>query len=290
MSSRLEVAADPWRILFEAPDGVKFNVVLTGSCLLTVEGVPEPVRVEPGDCFLLTRSTAFVLASDLTAPAVLASSVFSHQVAGVARHGTADVDASFVAVGGGFSFSAPAARLLDALPPVLHVPAGAPEAASIAEVLATVAREVREDLPGSTAVVEHLAVVMLVRMLRWHLAQGPGTPPGWLRGLADPVVGRALTALHGDPARRWTVAELARTCAVSRSTLSERFRTVVGSGPIEYLVGWRMEIATQDLLRGDESVAAIGRRLGYASESAFSTAYKRVRGGAPSHVRRGAIG
>jgi AraC-like DNA-binding protein len=135
-----------------------------------------------------------------------------------------------------------------------------------------------ERLVSPTAIPE----LLLVEVLKLHLGSAPAADSGWVRGLRDPVVGPALAALHEDPARKWTVADLARHANVSGSLLDERFRDVLGLAPIRYLTGWRMHLA-EDLLRAsDLGVATVARKVGYDSEEAFSRAFKRAHGSAPS--------
>ena len=111
---------------------------------------------------------------------------------------------------------------------------------------------------------------------------------GWLAGLRDAHVGRALAALHEDPARKWTVDDLARTVALSRSALAERFNSLVGEPPIQYLTRWRLALAAEALRTGGDSVARVAERNGYDTEAAFSRAFKREFGVPPSAWRRGA--
>jgi AraC-like DNA-binding protein len=120
-----------------------------------------------------------------------------------------------------------------------------------------------------------------------HLASAPADDRGWLAALADPVLAPALALLHGEPARHWSVAELASCAAVSRSSLDERFRQVLGQSPIRYLTAWRMHLADELLGTTDLAVFQVARRVGYDSEEAFSRAFKRVRGVSPSHWRAG---
>ncbi|WP_454607330.1 helix-turn-helix transcriptional regulator [Streptomyces tendae] len=127
---------------------------------------------------------------------------------------------------------------------------------------------------------------MLIHVMRLHLAREPRAASGLLTGLAEPAVRAALTALHTDPAHPWTVAELARAGAVSRSTLAARFKDTMGQGPMEYLTRWRIQLAAQSLRESDETLSAIARHTGYGSESAMSTAFKRVTGVSPSVYRR----
>lgn len=137
--------------------------------------------------------------------------------------------------------------------------------------------------PGSLST--RLPELLLVEVLRLHLATAPSTASGWLAALRDPVLAPALAALHREPERKWTVAELAAASSVSRSLLDERFRRVLGTSPIHYLAGWRMHVA-QELLAGTRSsVRSVARRVGYDSEEAFSRAFKRALGRSPAHWR-----
>ncbi|MBY8874274.1 AraC family transcriptional regulator [Micromonospora sp. PLK6-60] len=283
-TSRLSTAMSAggrWALRFDPPAGVKFNAVRRGSCLLRVDGVPEPVALVEGDCFLLTRPRNFILASDPDTPPEAAGPVFAAAVDGVARAGVGD---DVFLIGGAFSFTERArALLLDGLPPVVHVPAARPEAATVRWAIGEIAAELRAAPLAGRLVAEHLALVMLIRILRLQLAQGGGT--GWLAGLADPVLAAALRAIHARPDHPWTVAELAGVAAVSRSTLAARFKEVVGQGPVEYLTGWRIELAADRLRRGDDTLSVIARAVGYGSESALSVAFKRATGLSPRAYR-----
>src|SRR5512134_2529950 len=126
---------------------------------------------------------------------------------------------------------------------------------------------------------------MFVEMIRQHLETLPAEQTGWLAGLRDPVVGRALAALHGEPRERWTVEGLARVAGVSRSVLAERFAEMVGQPPMQYLALWRMQLASRLLLEG-EPVAEAAAAVGYESEAAFSRAFKKLVGEAPATWRR----
>ncbi|MFI5891713.1 AraC family transcriptional regulator [Actinoplanes sp. NPDC051513] len=289
-TSRLSVsliAGGEWALDFDPPPAVKFNAIRRGSCLLTVDGVDESIPLAEGDCFLLTRPRRFVLASGPGVRPSPAAPVFAAAVDGIARAG--DGDDVFM-LGGRFDFGSRARELLlDGLPPVLHVPGGSAAAATLRWALAQVDAELRDRPIAATLVAEHLALVMLIHMLRLHLASAPASGPGWLGGLTDPVVAPALRALHADPARQWTVADLARVSAVSRSTLAARFKQAVGQGPLDYLTGWRIELAADRLRRDDGTVAAIAHAVGYGSESALSTAFKRVTGASPREYRRAAV-
>ena len=135
---------------------------------------------------------------------------------------------------------------------------------------------------GPDAVSTRLPEMLLVEVLRQHLATAPAVDHGWLAALHDPVLNPALAALHAEPERKWTVTDLARVAAVSRSGLDERFRQVLGRSPIRYLTEWRMHLAEDLLTSTDLGVGAIARRVGYDAEEAFSRAFKRHRGSPPA--------
>lgn len=278
------VAGGRWAVAFPPPAGVKFVGVRRGSALLQVDGEPEPVALAAGDCCLVTRPRPFVLGSDVAIRPQAAHPVYvAAGEEGVARAGEGT---DFLALGGSFDFGDRARDLLlDGLPPVVRVPAGTPEAGTLDWVLQQLDRELQHPGIGSRLVAEHLALVMLVQVLRVHLAAAGEAAPGLLAALADPVVAAALRALHARPARRWTVAELAATVAVSRSTLAARFRRTLGQGPLEYLTQWRIALAAERLRGSDDTLAVIARAVGYGSESALSSAFKRVTGNTPRAYR-----
>jgi AraC-like DNA-binding protein len=173
-----------------------------------------------------------------------------------------------------------------ALPPVLvvHLPAaGASRRWIEASIAYALEHTSGDQAPGP--VTTRLPELMLIEVLRAHLATAPGLNEGWLAALRDPVLAPALSLLHSSPERKWTVADLATGAAVSRSLLDERFRDVLGRSPIRYLTEWRMHMAEELLATTDIGVAAIARRVGYDSEEAFSRAFKRARGRSPSHWR-----
>jgi AraC-like DNA-binding protein len=172
------------------------------------------------------------------------------------------------------------------LPPIVHIKKEADKLAlrwSIERMMA----ELREPQPGSFLVLQHLAHMLLVQALRAHLAEGLNGGIGWLFALADEQIGPAINAMHGEPAHPWTVHELAEKVGMSRSGFAAKFKETVGSTPIDYLIRWRMLLAGDRLRNSGDPVSVISLSLGYESESAFSTAFKRVMGCAPRHYGRG---
>jgi AraC-like DNA-binding protein len=149
--------------------------------------------------------------------------------------------------------------------------------------------EARAARPGNTAMLGRLTELMFVEILREYMQQLPQDQGGWLAGLNDPYVGKALRLLHANPMRNWTVEELSREAAISRSVLAERFTELVGEAPIRYLASWRMQLAKQMLREGTHSLQEVATRVGYESEAAFNRAFKRATGSPPATWRKGAL-
>ena len=167
------------------------------------------------------------------------------------------------------------ARLLRALPPLLRVDAGALDS----PLVPLLADEIVKDEPGQEAVLDRLLDLLLIATLRAWFAREDA--PGWYRAYADPVVGPALRALHDEPARPWTVAELARRGGVSRAALARRFNDLVGEPPMSFLTGWRIALAADLLLEPGATIGSVAAQVGYGSPFALSTAFKRLRGVSP---------
>jgi AraC family transcriptional regulator, alkane utilization regulator len=139
--------------------------------------------------------------------------------------------------------------------------------------------------PGTELMLGRLMEMLFVEVLRRYAARLPAETKGWFSALNDPIVGRALQFVHGDPARRWTVDELAREAGSSRTVLAERFNAVLGQAPIEYVTSWRMQLAAERIRNSDVSLAGIAAEVGYESEAAFNRAFKRVTGVTPGRWR-----
>ena len=276
-------AGGDWAIDFPAPEGIKFNAVMRGQCWLTVEGEAKPIQLQEGDCFLLSRRRTFSLCSTLGKPAIAASEIYRHASNGVATCGTGD---AFFLIGGRFTFGDASRLLSDALPPVAVIHQGSDNASVLSWALERLAVELAGNAPGSELVIEHLGHLMLVQVLRLFLNQEDNRTPSWLLALSDQRLGPVINAIHRDPGRRWTVAALADVAAISRSTLALRFKQMAGVGPLEYVLQWRMQLASRALRNGAQTVSAIAETLGYDSDSAFSNAFKRVMQTSPTAYRK----
>ena len=285
MSAGFDAAGD-WSIQFpDQQESIKCGAVVSGQCWLSVEGVREPVRLEPGDGFLLPSGRPFRLASDLTLAPVEARTVFSAARSGgiVSWNGGGD----FLLVSSRFALDGNhAGILLRMLPPIVHIRKESDRAAlrwSVERMM----QELREGQPGGFLVIQHLAQMMLVQALRLHLAEGANGGVGWLFALADKQMGAAITAMHAEPGHSWTLQALAARAGMSRSTFALKFKATVGKAPMEYLARWRMLLAGDRLANAGDPVSVIALSLGYESESAFSTAFKRVMGCSPRQYSRG---
>ena len=274
-----------WSVRFPQHEGIKCYALVSGECWLQVEGVPEPVNVKPGDCFLLPSGRPFCLASDLSLTPVDASTLFRLPMNGVIRAINGGGDC--FGVGGHFAFSGKHAEiLLGVLPPIVHIRKESDRAA-MRWSLERLMLELREPQPGGILVAQQLAYMMLVQALRLHLAEGLSGGVGWLFALADKQMSVAMSAMHDDPAHRWTIQELAERAGMSRSIFALKFKQTVGEPPMEYLTRWRMLLAGDRLVNSSEPISVISLSLGYESESAFSTAFKRVMGCSPRQYGRG---
>lgn len=282
-SAGLEAGGD-WSIRFPQYEGIKFNAVLSGRCWLSVEGEPDAVHLKTGDCFLLLDGRPFRLASDLALPSIDASSVFLPETrrGGVAR---CNEGRDFFLAGSIFTLDGRhAGLLLDALPPVIHL-RNETDRASLRWLLERLGEELRDPQPGSGVFAEHLAHLMLIQGIRLHLANA-GSRVGWLFALRDGQIGEAIDQMHADPARHWTLRDLARSVGMSRTAFAVRFKTVVGLSAIDYLTRWRMLIAGNRLLNSGDAIVEVAAAVGYQSESAFGAAFKRVMGQSPRQYVR----
>jgi AraC-like DNA-binding protein len=272
-------------IQFGRHEGVKCYAVISGGCWLAVEGVGDAVRLKTGDCFLLPSGRSFRLASDLSLTPIDAMTIFANARSGSIHSFNGGGDC-FIA-GGHFAFTGGhAGILLGVLPPIVHIQTESDKAA-MRWSLERMRQELREPQPGGFLVAQQLAYMMLVQALRLHLAEGSRGGVGWLFALADKQMSAAITAMHDDPAHGWTLQELAARVGMSRSTFALRFKQTVGESPMEYLTRWRMLLAGDRLVNSSDPVSVIAPALGYESESAFSTAFKRVMGCSPRQYSRG---
>lgn len=274
--------AGRWAVRYSSFGHPSFCTVLEGSCRLAVDGL-APVTVAAGDFILLPATPGFVMSGfEPATPRTIDPKVTPAPTDEV-RHGDPDGPPDVRQLGGYFMFDSPdAALLVSLLPPMVHVRA----AGRLAAVTKLVAEEAGEQRAGRDLVLTRLVEVLLIEALR--AIPGDDAPPGLLRGLADARVAAAMRQMHGDPARDWTMAQLAKEAALSRSAFFDRFVRAVGQPPMEYLLSWRMALAKDLLRRRDVALEEIAARVGYGSASTFSTAFSRHVGQPPGRYARGA--
>lgn len=251
-------AGGAWSVHVGGHEGLKFNAVVTGSAWLSITGCAEPIRLEPGDCFLLARGLPFTLASDLSLAPVDAGVVFGAASGAVAILGDGE---GFYVAGGKMTLDPSSASLLtDTLPDYILLPASSERAQTMQWLLARFVAELAADDAGAATVAANLIHMMFVELIRTHLAAVPDGGRGWLSALGDPRIGRTLRLMHDAPTHGWTLGKLADAAAMSRSSFAHHFRARVGVAPLDYLLRWRMQLARRDLVRSAEPIAQVAQR------------------------------
>ena len=269
-----------WAVRYSEYGHPGFCVMLEGDCLLAVDG-QTPVSIGAGDFVLLPTTPAFTLSSFTPAPPVLRDPHRTAGERGELRYGEQEGPADMRSLGGAFLFDhAESDLLVSLLPTVVHVQGST----RLSQLVRMVGEESADQKPGSEFMLSRLAELLLIEAMR-STTRG-NAPPGLLRGLGDERLAIALKRMHARIEHPWTVAQLARVAALSRSTFFERFTRTVGVAPMEYLLAWRMRIARDLLARGDLQVSEIAERVGYGSSSAFSVAFSRHVGLPPSRYAR----
>ncbi|ANP49591.1 AraC-like DNA-binding protein [Streptomyces griseochromogenes] len=281
----------PWGLRFAATDEAGFHVVLRGSAWLIPED-GEPVALAPGDVVFLAHGQRHALASALDVPLREVRLLPDGTWIGPPDSGEPRSDCpDTVTVCGTYRLDRERAhRFLAELPEVMHLPARVGSHRSLRAAVELLGMELEELRPGTDAIVTSLLDTLLLYILRawWESERAAGRAGGWASALADPAVAAALRAVHGDPARAWTVAELAAAGGLSRAAFARRFSTLVGEPPLTYLTWWRMTVAGRLLRHDDLTMRQVAGRTGYTSEFAFAKAFKREYGVAPGQYRRGA--
>lgn len=274
--------AGRWAVRYSDFGQPSFCAVISGSCRLAVES-EEAIALEAGDFVLMPATPGFTLSSFEAAAPVHIDPKLAPAPEGEVRHGTRDGPPDVRLLGGYFVFDSPdAALLVSLLPTLVHVRG----VDRLSVLVRLVGEESSEERSGRELVLTRLVEVLLVEALR--SSSGEDAPPGLLRGLADARLALALRQLHADPARPWTMAQLARQAALSRSAFFDRFTRAVGLPPMEYLLAWRMALAKNLLEHHDLAIAEVAQRVGYGSASTFSTAFSRHVGLPPGrYARRG---
>lgn len=272
--------AGHWAVRYSDFGQPSFCTVLEGSCCLAVDG-QAALTLEAGDFLLLPATPGFTLSGLEPATPVRIDPKLTPAPTGEVRHGTRGGRPDVRLLGGYFVFdSHDAALLVSLLPAVVHVRG----VGRLSAVVQLVSEEANEQRAGRELVLARLVEVLLIEALR--STSGKAAPPGLLRGLADARIAEAMRQIHDNPARSWTVAQLAKKSSLSRSAFFDRFTRAVGLPPMEYLLTWRMAVAKDLLCRHDVGLAEVAERVGYRSASTFSTAFSRHVGQPPGRYAR----
>ncbi|GGC67715.1 AraC family transcriptional regulator [Undibacterium terreum] len=278
--SKVVSGAGSWRVRRSEAGQPFYCVILDGSCSLAVDG-HEMITLQDGDFVLIPAAYGFTMSSLEPAPAEEADTAPVALLHGEFRLGTQNVPPDILLLVGHCVFGSPdAALLVSLLPQLVHV-RGEKRLTTIVQLVGEESRTLK---PARDVVLARLLEVLLIEALR--SMAGITASPGLSRGLADERLALAIKCMHESPARRWTVAQLAKEAALSRSTFFERFNRAVGVAPMEYLIAWRMAMAKNLLWRKQAGVAEVAERVGYSSASAFSVAFTRHVGLPPTRYAR----
>jgi AraC-like DNA-binding protein len=287
---------------------VLFHILVDGACEVVCPRHPI-ASMEAGDVVVFPRGDQHVMRSHPTASATPLASVFSpgtHDEPPQLSYGGGGRASRFVC--GYLNCDQRFGPLMEALPTMLLVrsrddysaidgigsdgsrPTAVPEGSGtwLGTTLKFTVNEARSARPGNAAILGRLTELMFVEILREYMQRLPADQGGWLAGVNDPHVGKVLRLMHAEPARDWTVDDLAREVAVSRSVLAQRFTDLVGEAPMHYLANWRMQLAKQMMRDGARNIQDVAAGVGYDSEAAFNRAFKRATGSPPAAWRKGA--
>jgi AraC-like DNA-binding protein len=302
VQTRLEATA-PWGLLHapaEAKENAKhlpispselafFGMIARGNGWLSVDGIPDPIPLTGGDCFLLSPENAYALRDDPRTHPKSFCQLGQSKDNNVIHYGGGGAPTSIIS--GWLYFEKPTLKLIaQLLPKMILIKAEQARSPALQATLQLLASEMSDRAPGSEMVANRLAEVLFIQAIRAHVASGAGCRnPGWLKAIFDPQIGAALKPIHENVDRPWTVESLAEAAGMSRSAFALRFKELLGQAPLEYVTEWRMQKAVRLLREGDKKLFEIAKSVGYESDAAFSKAFKRVLGISPGEHRRNSM-
>ena len=282
---RIELTA-PWGLRFGRGDYACFGTLARGNAWLTIEGLKQPIPITGGDCFcLFAQGHVHTLGDHPETPATDMQDVVQTKAGNAIRFGGGGIPTTII--GGKFTFDWANSRpLTDLLPPYILVGNDRAQALPLHQTLQLLGAEAAQSSLGSYVVLNRLADIFLIQIIREHITSGTCRAAGWLHALADPRIGAVLRSMHEQIERPWTVAELASAAGMSRSAFALRFRQTVGETPLEYLTRWRIYKAALLLRAGDKKLTEVASAVGYDSDGSFSKTFKRIVGTTPGEYRR----
>lgn len=281
----------PWGVRVPArPRLARFHLVVRGACWVRAAGQPRAIRLEAGDLVLVPHGAEHTLSDApdtacLTVDTILERTGFTGR--GALVHGGEDAGSPTRLVCGYLAFDEHATHpLLERLPPSMVIEHdGQGERSRLEQLYRVLEREARDARPGGDAIVNRLAEAMFIQAIRvW--AESEERDAGLMAALADPHLARSLSAIHGEPSRRWSLGLLAQEARLSRTVFAARFRRLVGMPPMQYVAFWRAQKARGVLVAGDATLEAIAHGVGYESTAAFCRIFKKWVGESPGSYRR----
>lgn len=273
-----------WRTHSSLDDDLKFIAVVRGSATLSTNDSGPPIELVAGDVVVLNGRSWLTLEGG-DGPGVPAEVQPPSTGSGISAVDAAATDVDIL-IGGRIDLNAAGRELLlRALPPVAHVGASSARGPHVHGHIQRLFSEIVDDRVGSDFAIRQYGQLLVLDLVRGFM-QHDDVPPGWLKVLADERLRPALDLIHENPSRSWSLKDLARTSSMSRTAFAQRFRDVAGTSPLAYLIDWRMLLAKRELGTGDTRVGSLAFDLGYSSESAFSSAFKKHVGESPLTYRK----
>ncbi|HAV1777327.1 TPA: AraC family transcriptional regulator [Enterobacter hormaechei subsp. steigerwaltii] len=276
-------AGPTWAMHYPGFDGMKFIFMRKGILWFRLETESTWHRLEAGDGVIITRHASFFMATSPDIKPVPLNDVPYVRVNGLADYGGDD---SIIQSGKMEVDQFSAELLFGMLPVVVPVKTGTGTSDILNWLMTQLHNEHLSERPGSSIASNHLMHLIMIEGLRGWLSSEQTVTQGWLGALRDPRIMRSLAALHDRPEKNWKLIELAEISGLSRAGFSRKFSELTATSPLQYLTQWRMRLASKSLRLSNEPVKHIAFRLGYASESTFSTVFRRVYGMSPSHHRK----
>lgn len=278
-------ATAPWGVVSSGDPSIKFVLVVRGSGVLRTHEHPDPVSLRAGDVFIMFGPEPYEVYDHESSMTVECVSVDSLRTHNRIEFGGGGATTTFVS--GFFEVDSLDVRpLLSVLPKLLHLKSEQQRTRAFESVLELLAAEAEAPGLGSDAVVRRLFELLFVHAVRAFADQLSMPKKGWLAAVSDRGLAAAVEAIHGDLQTAWTVEMLARKSGMSRSAFAARFKEVVGQAPLAYLTEWRIFQSARLIERGGDKVSSISRIVGYHSEAAFTKAFRKVMGAAPSEYRK----
>lgn len=277
----------PWSLHFAQTNCATFHVIDTGSCWLKIDHEAKLIPLTAGDLIVLPQGTGHIISHEPGYEPIVTIKLDEAVPNACQKQRYDNGGGLTVLICGIFDFEYRHLHpLLSLLPDIIHIKGEQGRAVEwLSTTLHFLASEASSERPGADTILKRLADVLFIQVLRAWLEDPANQVTGWLGALRDPQVGQALSLIHRHPKEDWTVEKLAREVAMSRSAFAERFSKLVGASPIQYLTGWRMQVAGRLLKEKRGHLEEVALAIGYDSEAAFSKAFKREFGINPRAYR-----